>query len=157
MKFLAGWSGVLLLGLVLPAVAETVYRSVDAEGQVTFSDKPPADAQTSETVNLLAPVSEERRKAAEERQRKLIELVSQSEEEQAAEETAIEDKLGEAKQAVEDARKRVDQAKAIRPDDWWNGVGSGQLKPEYQERVREAEQELEAAERNLRLVRSGQK
>ena len=78
-------------------------------------------------------------------------------EEEPAEETAVEDKLTEAKQAVEDARKRVDQAKAIRPDDWWNGVGSGQLKPGYQERVRQAEQELKAAERALRPARRGQK
>jgi hypothetical protein len=143
--------------LALPAGAETVYRSVGADGQVIFSDTPPSDAASSETVNLLPPLSEERRKAAEARQQELIDLVSREEDEVGAEETGVEDKLTEAKQAVEDARKRVDQAKAIRPDDWWNGVGSGQLKPGYQERVRQAEQELEAAERDLRLVRSGQK
>ena len=157
MKNLPVWSGILLLGLTPLAGAESVYRSVGADGQVIFSDAPPSDAKSSETVNLLAPVSEERRKEAEARQQKLIDLVSEEKEEQAEEETAVEDKLGEAKQAVDDARKWVDQAKVIRPDDWWNGIGSGQLKPEYQQRVRQAEQELKAAERNLRLVRSGQK
>ena len=157
MQIVPVWSGILLLGLASLAGAETVYRSVGADGQIVFSDTPPSDAKSSEKVNLLAPLSEERRKEAEARQQQLIELVSQGEEEQAAEETTAEDKLAEAKQAVEEARERVDQAKAIRPDDWWNGVGSGQLKPGYQERVRQAEQELKTAERDLRLVRSGQK
>jgi hypothetical protein len=158
MKILPVWVGTLLLGLVPLVGAESVYRSVGADGQVIFSDSPPSDAKSSETVDLLPPLSEERLKEAEARQQKLIELVSpEPEEEEPAEETAVEDKLTEAKQAVEDARKRVDQAKAIRPDDWWMGVGSGQLLPKYQERVRQAEQELEAAERNLRLVRSGQR
>ncbi len=156
MRLLRVWIGVLLLGLVLQAGAETVYRSVNADGQVIFSDTPPPDAESSETVNLLAPVSEERRKAAEARQRKLIDLVTHDEEEQ-GEEAPRESALDEATQAVEDARTRVDEAKAIRPSDWWNGPGSGQLKPEYQERVRQAEQELETAERDLRLVHSGQK
>ncbi len=157
MKIVPVWSGILLLGLAPLAGAETVYRSVGEDGQVIFSDTPPSDAKSSETVNLLPPLSEERRKEAEARQQKLIELVGQEKEQQAEEETTAEDKLAEAKQAVEDARKGVDQAKAIRPDDWWMGVGSGQLLPKYQERVRQAEQKLEAAERNLRLVRSGQR
>lgn len=38
------WCAVLLALLPLLSTAQTVYRSVDANGKVTFSDKPPANA-----------------------------------------------------------------------------------------------------------------
>ena len=157
MKMLPIWGGLLLLGLTTGAVAEAVYRSVDAEGRVTYSDMPPADGDASETVNLLKPLSEARRREAETRQKQLMELVSEREQEKALQQSEREDALGEAERAVEEARKRVDDAKVIRAADWWGVIGSGQLKPEYQERVSRAEKELKAAERNLRMVRSGQK
>ena len=42
----------LLLGLCLPVMAQQVYRSTDAQGNVVFSDKP---TQGSETVDINAP------------------------------------------------------------------------------------------------------
>ncbi len=42
----------LLLGLCLPASAQQVYRSTDAQGNITFSDKRTAG---SETVTIDAP------------------------------------------------------------------------------------------------------
>ena len=157
MKILPIWGGLLSLGLAMGVAAEAVYRSVDAQGRVTYSDMPPADAEAAETVNLLEPLSEARRREAEARQRKLIDLVGEREQEKAQAKAERDGTLEEAQQALEEARKRVDDARVIRTTDWWGVVGSGQLKPEYQERVREAEKELAAAERNLRLVKSGQR
>jgi hypothetical protein len=42
----------LLLGLCLPVMAQQVYRSTDAQGNIVFSDKP---TQGSETVTIDAP------------------------------------------------------------------------------------------------------
>lgn len=42
----------LLLGLCLPVKAQQVYRSIDAEGNVVFSDTPSAG---SKTVDIQAP------------------------------------------------------------------------------------------------------
>ncbi len=42
----------LLLGLCLPVMAQQVYRSTDAQGNVVFSDTPTAG---SETVDIDAP------------------------------------------------------------------------------------------------------
>lgn len=40
-----------LLGFAAPACATTVYKSVDANGKVTFSDQPPVGAST-ETIEI---------------------------------------------------------------------------------------------------------
>lgn len=45
----------------------TVYKSVDKDGNVTYSTTPPIDASKSSEVKLDAPPSEERIKAAEQR------------------------------------------------------------------------------------------
>ena len=42
----------LLLGLCLPVMAQQVYRSTDAQGNIMFSDTP---TQGSETVTIDAP------------------------------------------------------------------------------------------------------
>ena len=42
----------LLLGLCLPVMAQQVYRSTDAQGNVMFSDTP---TQGSETITIGAP------------------------------------------------------------------------------------------------------
>lgn len=60
----------LVLALPLAGLAETaVYRSVDAEGRVSFSDQPPADAKQVETLPLPSVPSEETLAAARERTR----------------------------------------------------------------------------------------
>ena len=45
----------------------TVYKSVDKEGNTTYSTTPPTDASKSSEVKLDAPPSQERIKAAEQR------------------------------------------------------------------------------------------
>jgi len=49
----------LLLGLCLPVKAQQVYRSTDAEGNITFSDTPTAGSETIniDTPNLADPVT----------------------------------------------------------------------------------------------------
>lgn len=147
----------VLLGLAVGAEAGSVYRSVGPNGEVIFSDLPPPDAASTEQVNLLAPVSEERRQQAEERQQELMDLVNQGAQDREERSAARTSAVNEAVKAVNEARQQLEQAKAIRPSDWWGGVGSGQLKPGYDERVKKAQEAVDAAERNLSLVRSGQK
>lgn len=49
----------LLLGMSLPVTAQQVYRSTDAEGNTTFSDKPASDSEevVIDTPNLADPVA----------------------------------------------------------------------------------------------------
>jgi len=57
------------LSLSLTTVhAETIYKSVDKNGKVTYSTTPPANSKTSTQVDIAPPPSEDRIKAAQQRQ-----------------------------------------------------------------------------------------
>jgi Domain of unknown function (DUF4124) len=58
------WSPTLLLLCCLPSFAATVYKSIDANGVVTYSDSPPADDVMVETLvfdELTVPAAENER------------------------------------------------------------------------------------------------
>ena len=64
MKQVMGWPGaavfITLMAAVLTATAaETMYRWVDADGSVYYSDQPPpADARETKNLNARLPISE---------------------------------------------------------------------------------------------------
>ncbi len=50
-----GWAGMVVCMLLLPAgEAQTVYKSVAADGSITYSSTPPADGQVVDSVELPA-------------------------------------------------------------------------------------------------------
>ena len=57
----------LLAMLVGTAAAEQIYRSVDAEGNVTFSNQPPANSVTVDKVSVQPGPSDAVRREAQER------------------------------------------------------------------------------------------
>jgi hypothetical protein len=60
--------GLLALALLSGAVAaDPIYRSVDAQGNVTFSNKPPANAVTVDKVDVQPGPSEAAQREAQER------------------------------------------------------------------------------------------
>ena len=48
--------------------ADTIYKSIDKDGNVTYSTTPPQNSEQSTSVNIAPPPSEERIKAAQDRQ-----------------------------------------------------------------------------------------
>lgn len=52
------------------SVADTIYKSVDKNGKVSYSTTPPKDSETSTEVDIAPPPSEDRIKAAQERQKR---------------------------------------------------------------------------------------
>ena len=59
---------VLLLAMLAgTAAAEQIYRSVDAEGNVTFSNQPPANSVTVDQVDVQPGPSEAAQREAQER------------------------------------------------------------------------------------------
>jgi len=59
--------GLLLAMLAGTAAAEQIYRSVDAEGNVTFSNQPPANSVSVDQVDLPPGPSEAAQREAQER------------------------------------------------------------------------------------------
>jgi hypothetical protein len=59
--------GLLLAMLAGTAAAEQIYRSVDAEGNVTFSNQPPANSVTVDQVSVQPGPSDAAQQEAQER------------------------------------------------------------------------------------------
>jgi hypothetical protein len=124
--------------------AETVTRSVDDQGNVTFSDKPVSGTTQVEQVSIDAPApSAEGQQEAQRREADLQKAASQ------AGTTSTPGKANQrkaARQEVEGAEKRLEEATQVREGDRIGTAGGGsRLTPEYQERVRDAEAEVDRA------------
>ena len=86
-----------LLLMIAPAHATTVYKTVDAEGKVTFSDQPPAASQVAEILHFNSPEP-----VADHVLRERIELMRQ------ATDRMVADRL--AREAARAERRRVNPA-----------------------------------------------
>lgn len=65
---------ILLMMLLVPSIAlaaEPIYKSVDEQGNVTYSAQPPATGVKSETITVPPPPSEEDVRRAEEQASKV--------------------------------------------------------------------------------------
>ena len=58
----------LILPLITNLHADTIYKIVDDQGNVTYTTTPPANKEEASTINVAPEPSEERVKAAQERQ-----------------------------------------------------------------------------------------
>jgi flagellar motor protein MotB len=126
------------------AAAETTYRSVDEQGNVTFSDKPASGAAQEEQVTIDAPApSAERQQETRQRESELQQAADQA---GASGTPSQADQKKAARKAVQDAEKDLEEARQVREGDR-KGTASGgsRLTPEYLERVREAEAEVDRA------------
>lgn len=128
--------------------AETAYRSVDEQGNVTYSDRPVSSATQEEQVGINAPApSAEMQQEAQQREAELQKAASQPGTSSAPGKTS---QNKAARQAVEDAEARLGEASLVREGDRVGNAGGGsRLRPEYHERVREAEAEVEKARKQL--------
>jgi hypothetical protein len=138
----------LLLMIIATAAfqvsAETAYRSVDEQGNVTFSDKPVSGAAHEEQVRIGASApSAERQQETRQREAELQQAADQA---GAASTPSQADQKKAARKAVQDAEKDLEEARQVREGDR-KGTASGgsRLTPQYQERVREAEAEVDRA------------
>lgn len=128
---------------------QQVFRSVDAQGNVTFSSEPPSgpEVRSVESVAIQPGPSEADRQAAESRAREMQRAADQYDQERRAKEEAA------AKQR-EAAAKAAAQASDARTQDaeQWNEllVNDRVLTPAERERIEEAKRELLGAEREPR-------
>jgi hypothetical protein len=133
----------LLAAISQPATADAL-RSVDKNGNITFSDAPVAGSVESETISIdAAPPSRDSLNASQREAQAIIDKANRID-------TGSQSKTqpGQStKQRVESARKELEASKVVREGDRQGKAGGGtRLKPEYHERVRKAEQALKDAE-----------
>lgn len=150
----------ILLILLLAAgsgqlAAQTVYKSVDAEGNITFSDAPGPGGESTPVAIDAPPPSAESVAESQERAEKMVEaasIESAAEADSGAEKAA---QIKEAEESLKAARAQLEEAKVVGPGDR-KGTASGgsRLTPEYQERVQEAERQVQDAQSHLKDVKS---
>lgn len=135
---------VLLATVATQATAETAYRSVDEQGNVTFSDTPIEGAAQEEKVKIDAPApSQERQQESLQREAELQKAAGQA---GASGTTSQADQKKAASESLREAEKQLEDAREVREGDRQGTAGGGsRLKPEYQERVREAEEAVDRA------------
>jgi hypothetical protein len=128
--------------------AETAYRSIDEQGNVTFSDKPVSATTQTQQISIDAPVpSVEVQKEAQQREAELQKAASQA---GTSSTNGKADQKKAARQDVKDAEKHLEEATQVREGDRLGTAGGGsRLTPEYQERVRGAEAEVGRAVKQL--------
>jgi hypothetical protein len=136
----------LLVATALPAAAEVV-RSVDKEGNVTFSDQPVKGSVESSNIKIDAPAPSgkeltESQQEAQDIIHKANQIPSTSPDKKQAATTA-EKNLGSAMAELE-AAKVVGEG-----DRKGTASGGSRLTPEYLERVKDAEENVAKAQKQL--------
>lgn len=145
-----------VLAAASAAPAETVYKSVDEQGNVTYSSEPPPAGQAEQVQELRVgdgPTPEEQAEALR-RMEEMEAATERLEQQRQLEETAEETAVTAARQELEEARAALAEAQEKRFEDWQYIAGGGRtLRPSYFQRVEQAEQRLQAAEQALRELR----
>jgi type IV secretory pathway VirB10-like protein len=140
-------SALLLTMLSLHANADAI-RSVDKDGNVTFSDAPVPDSVESETISIDAPPPPQERMTESQREAQAtINKANRSQQQQDAASQAKEMENTSAQQDLDTARRQLEESKVVGEGDRQGKAGGGtRLTPEYHERVKRAEQAVKDAE-----------
>ena len=133
----------LLAAISQPATADAL-RSVDRDGNITFSDEPVAGSVESERISIDAAAPS--RDSLNESQREAQAIIDKANRIDTGKQRETQQNPS-SKQRVESARKQLEDSKVVGEGDRIGKAGGGtRLSPEYLERVRQAEQALKDAE-----------
>jgi hypothetical protein len=147
--------GVPLVLIAGSLAAQTpVYKSIDAEGNVSYSSRPPESAAGVERVPLDPAPTESQRQQAEERVREMEQAAARMERERADTQEETSASVAAAEKELEEARAVLEKASVKTVDDWQTLAAGGRvLKQSYLDRVARAEERVRAAESALREVK----
>ena len=132
------------------ATSEPIYKSVDSEGRVSFSSKPPVGARQVEEIPIQPGPTAEQIEVTRARANRTLEQAKKSESPAAKRRQATMAASGK----VRNAQAALDKAKIIQPEDWQHlANGKRHLKQSYFDRVKEHEAVIAKAKKALHGVR----
>ena len=148
---------VLLLAVSFAVSAQTVYKQVDKDGKITYTDKPPSKEQAAQKVdidterNVAKPLGSKPAQAKE--------LADSQLKRRADIEAGREKEIEQARAKLELAKEALARGKEPQEEDWMTvGAQSGRpfrhLNEAYLERVKQLEEAIRQAEEELDNVRS---
>jgi hypothetical protein len=150
---------ILLLALFVFALsaqllAGDVYRAVDAEGNVTYTDTPPEADRTVEKIEIQPGPSEASRFDTERRNAAIRKAMEEARAKRLERAASQNERLSKARKELEDAENELKRTKELGEDDrQYLSGGRSRIKSEYFERVKEAEEKAEAARKNYKEIR----
>ncbi|MEW8052238.1 MAG: DUF4124 domain-containing protein [Candidatus Thiodiazotropha sp.] len=142
--------------VALPALLQAgdVYRSVDAEGNVTYTDTPPKTDGSVEKIEIQPGPSEASRLDTEERNAAIRKAMEEARAKRLERKASREERLSKAREELEDAEADLKRTKELGDDDrQYLSGGRSRIKPEYFDRIKEAEDKVEAARKNFKEIR----
>ncbi|MCU7842269.1 MAG: DUF4124 domain-containing protein [Candidatus Thiodiazotropha sp. (ex Monitilora ramsayi)] len=136
------------------AVVAEIYRSVDAEGNVTFTDEPPQGEQAVERVILPPGPSPESVRDTEIRNQEIRRAAESADRKRINEKRKRDAKIAQAKKQLQEAETKLEETKVIQDEDRQNlAGGKRRIHPDYFSRVNAAKEEVEKARKALREAR----
>ncbi|MGD8908196.1 MAG: DUF4124 domain-containing protein [Chromatiales bacterium] len=154
MSRIAGLLFIACTLLAQAAIGEEIYRTVDEEGNVTFTDTPAADDASARPVALPPGPSEERLRESEQRQRQIREAAEISAQQRSQKKRAQQLRIKAAEKSLAEAEAELAEASVIKDEDRQNlAGGKRRVHPDYFERVKQAEAAVEEARKALREAR----
>jgi hypothetical protein len=141
---------ILLVGHALPGMSE-VIRSVDKDGNVTFSDEPVPGSVTATPVTIEAYKPTPREAAESEQQaQETIQRADQLQRQVDAKEAEKAARIKAAQTSLDTATAHLQEVQVVREGDRQTLAGGGtKLTPQYLQRVQEAEQQVRQAQKQL--------
>jgi hypothetical protein len=138
------------------AGAQTVYKSIDAQGNVTYSSTPPPEGsgKAIREVPIAPPPPESQRQEAEERVRQLQIESARIDRQREGDKKQRADSVAAAEKELQEAQMQLEEAKIRRDEDWqYLATGGRVLKQSYLDRVDRAEKQVRQAEQRLQTAR----
>lgn len=134
--------------------AGEVYRSVDKAGNVTYTDIPPEGGVRAERVEIPPAPSPERLRKSEQRNQEIMRAAEAAKRERQRENEQRQSRVSKAREQLAEAEAKLEQARVIQDEDRQNLAGGRRrIHPDYFERVKQAEADVEKARKALRQVR----
>ena len=142
------------LGAPSLALAEEIYKSVDADGNVTYSAVPPEEAVDTQTVSVPDAPSEVQQQEAVQREKQLQGAADSLARERSARDRQRGEMVQDVEKVRDQAKAQLEQAQVKQDSDWQGLAGGGRrLNESYFERVQNAEENLRQAEEAVSKTR----
>lgn len=144
----------IILTLPVHLSAGDVYRAVDAEGNVTYTDSLPETDSSVEKIEIQPGPSDASRRDSEKRNEAIRKAMEEARSKRLEKEASRNVEISEARKALEQAEEELKRAKKIDEDDrQYLSGGRSRLSPQYLERIKEAEANVETARKKFKEVR----
>ncbi|MCU7811134.1 MAG: DUF4124 domain-containing protein [Candidatus Thiodiazotropha sp. (ex Notomyrtea botanica)] len=140
--------------LSIPVAVAEIYRSLDAEGNVTYTDVPPEGEQAAEKVTLPPEPSPEAIRETELRNMEIRRAADGASRKRLEEKRKQSAKVEQARKMLAEAEEKLAETKVIRDEDRQNMAGGKRrVHPDYFARVNAAKLEVDKARKALRKAR----